>query len=304
MSTKFYSAEFLASMASDTATYQHFLASSIWTLDGSDQLAGAFEVDTSNGIENAVVTSVERAVLFGYRPAHDNKRKNGRTILILSGGDYAQLMVGTGCFPVANWLTSLGFNAFMLVHRLPNSNFGPQAPLDDARRALCMLEEKGFAQYGLGVYGFSSGGHLGAALLADYPKIWTSPPLSAAIPQIKFAIIGYGPISTNATGRTVVPDKAALEPPERQNLYDVLQPDVQIRNAPPTFFVFSGNDSAVPVINAYRLAGAITEAGALVELHVFADAPHGIDLSTVGLPASRWPQLCEAWLRQNKLLRV
>jgi acetyl esterase/lipase len=304
MSTQFYSAEFLANMASDNETYKLFLASSIWTLDGSDQLAGAFEVDTSNGIENAVVTSVERAVLFGYTPAYDNKRRNGRTILILSGGDYVKLMVGTGCFPVARWLTSLGFNAFMLVHRFPDPKSGPQAPLDDARRALSMLEEKGFAQYGLGVYGFSSGGHLGAALLADYPKIWTSPHLPATIPKLDFAIIGHGPISTNAKGRTNIPDVVALEPPERQELYDVMQPDALITSAPPTFIVHSGNDLLVPVVNAYRLAESITKAGASVELHVFADAPHGFGLDTVGLPASRWPYLCEAWLEQNGLLKA
>ena len=149
MNTKFYSAEFLASMASYNETYKHFFASSVWTLDGSDQLEDAFEVDTSNDIENAVVTSVERAVLFGYRPVDDNKRKNGRTILVLGGGGYVQLMVGRECIAVAKWLISLGFNAFVLVHRFPNSRSSPQAPLDDARRALGMLEEKGYAQYGL-----------------------------------------------------------------------------------------------------------------------------------------------------------
>lgn len=304
MNTKFYSAEFLASMASYNETYKYFFASSVWALDGSDQLEDAFEVDTSNDIENAVVTSVERAVLFGYRPVDDNKRKNGRTILVLGGGGYVQLMIGRECIAVAKWLTSLGFNAFVLVHRFPNSKSSPQAPLDDARRALGMLEEKGYAQYGLGVCGLSSGGHLGAALLADYPKTWTSPQSSTTIPKVDFAIIGYGPISTNAKGRTIVPDKAPLDPPEKQELYDVVQPDIQISTAPPTFIVYSGNDPVVPVLNAYRLAEGITEAGASVELHVFADAPHGFGLDTVGLPVSNWPNMCEAWLKQSGLLKA
>lgn len=304
MSTKFYSAAFLARMATDNETYKQFLASSIWTLDGSDRLEGAFELDISDGYNSAVVTNVERPVLFGYRPADDNERKNGRTILILGGGGYVQLMVGREGLAVANWLTTLGFNAFVLVHRFPNSNNGPQAPLDDARRALSLLEEKGYARYGLGVCGLSSGGHLGAALLAEYPETWSSPQLSAAIPKIDFAIIGYGPISTNAKGRTIIPDKAALEPPEKQELYDVVQPDTQISVAPPAFIVYSGNDPVVPVVNAYRLAEGITKAGATVELHVFANAPHGFGIDTVGLPVSKWPELCEAWLKQNGLLKA
>lgn len=302
-SSRIYPKDFLTKMASDHRTYKHFLASSIHTLDGSDQLEGAFEVNTSNGVDNTVVTSVERAVLFGYRPS-DDKNRNGRAVLILGGGGYVQLMVGREGIAVANWLNSLGFDAFVLVHRFPNSKSSPQAPLDDARRALRILEEKGYAQYGLGVCGLSSGGHLGAALLADYPNTWTSPELSATIPKIDFAIIGYGPISTNAKGRTVIHDKAPLEPPEKQELYDVVQPDAQISAAPPTFIVYSGNDSVVPVVNAYRLAQCITKAGAAVEMHIFADAPHGFGLDTVGLPVSKWPSLCEAWLKQNGLLKV
>jgi acetyl esterase/lipase len=284
---------------SSNSPYSGFQADSVYTLDGSDRLDGVFEVDTSNGIDNAVVTGVERAVLFGYKASNDNKGRNGRSVLILGGGGYVQLMVGREGIAVAKWLTSLGFDAFVLVHRFPNAKSSPQAPLDDARRALRVLEEKGHVENGLGVCGLSSGGHLGAALLADYPNTWKSPETSSAIPKIDFAIIGYGPISTNAKGRTIIPDKAALEPPEKQELYDVVQPDVQISAAPPTFIVYSGNDPVVPVVNACRLAEGVTKAGATVELHVFADAPHGFGLDTVGLPVSKWPDLCEAWLQQN-----
>ena len=83
-----------------------------------------------------------------------------------------------------------------------------------------------------------------------------------------------------------------------------MQPDVQISTAPPTFIVYSGNDPVVPVVNAYRLAEGITKTGASVELHVFADAPHGFGLDTVGLPVRNWPKMCEAWLEQNGLLKT
>jgi hypothetical protein len=63
-----------------------------------------------------------------------------------SGGNYVKLVGETNYCPVANWLMSLGFSAFMLVRRLPHSTFGPQAPLDDARCALCILKEKVLAQ--------------------------------------------------------------------------------------------------------------------------------------------------------------
>ncbi|KAF2627027.1 alpha/beta-hydrolase [Macroventuria anomochaeta] len=276
-------------------------ADNAWPLWDDQPSEGAFELLTNNGMDNAVVHSVERPWLFHYRPKTNS---NGRAILILGGGGYVELMVGREGVQVARWLAGLGFDAFVLVHRFPNAKSAPQAPVDDARRALNVIAAEGYSKKGLGICGLSSGGHLGAALLAEYPQTWTSPQASAAIPKTDFAIIGYGPISTNAKGRTIVLNKAALEPPAKQELYDVVQPDVQISTAPPTFIVYSGNDPVVPVVNAYRLAEGITKAGAAVELHVFADAPHGFALDTTGLPISKWPNLCEAWLEQNGLLKA
>ncbi|KZM21344.1 uncharacterized protein EKO05_0008860 [Ascochyta rabiei] len=271
-------------------------ADSAWPLWDSEPFEGALELTTENGVDSAVVHRVERPWLFHYRP---QANPNGRAILILGGGGYVELMVGREGVQVARWLAGLGFDAFVLVHRFPNATSAPQAPLDDARRALGIITAGRYSTQGLGICGLSSGGHLGAALLADYPSTWTSPSQSSTIPNIDFAIIGYGPISTNAKRRTILPNKAALEPPEKQELYDVVQPDVQISTAPPTFIVYSGNDPVVPVVNAYRLAEGITKTGAPVELHVFADAPHGFALDTIGLPVSKWPGLCEAWLEQN-----
>ncbi|KAF5010774.1 hypothetical protein FDECE_3071 [Fusarium decemcellulare] len=266
-----------------------------WPLWGGSSLEGAFELDTPGGsLDNAVVTKVERPFLFGYRPS----KPNGRGVLILGGGGYVQLMVGREGIAVARWLTSLGFYAFVLVHRFPTPDTNAQAPIDDARRALKLMAESGLAPAGLGICGLSSGGHLGAALLAEYPAAWTSP--DPEIPQTQFAIIGYGPISTNAVGRTIIENKPPLPPAEKQALYDIVQPDVQIASAaPPTFIVYSNNDPVVPVVNAYRLAEGITNNGGSVELHVFADAPHGFALDTPDLPVSKWPSICESWLRQN-----
>lgn len=318
--------------ATDAALLSADLAWPLW--DEGQPLEGAFQLDKPDGtIDTGVVTSVQRPWLFGYRPAAPAVKPNGRGILILGGGGYTQLMVGREGLAVARWLTGLGFHAFVLVHRFPNcsTSGGAQAPLDDARRALHVMAQSGLlashdeqSPSSIGICGLSSGGHLGAALLAEYPSAWTetsgggssskihssgevvlvTPPPPPPPPRAAFAIVGYGPISTNAKGRTIIPNKPALEPPEKQLLYDTVQPDVQISGtAPPTFIVYSGNDPVVPVVNAYRLAEGISASGASVELHVFADAPHGFALDTSEqVPVSRWPALCEAWLRQKGFL--
>lgn len=273
-----------------------------WPLWDEDRLQGAFDLACLDGtLDQAVVVKVQRPWLFGYRAPTSNRRG----VLILGGGGYTQLMVGREGIAVARWLTSLGLNAFVLIHRFPTAESGPQAPADDSRRALQLIGESELAADGLAICGLSSGGHLAAALLAAYPSQWkaTDPLGGVDLPRLKAAIIGYAPISTNAVGRQIVPNKPPLDPPAKQELYNILQPDVQIIDTPPpTFIVYSGSDKVVPVVNAYRLAEGISNAYATSELHIFADAPHGFAMDTEGLPVSQWPSLCEAWMRQIKFL--
>ncbi|KAK1973586.1 Alpha/Beta hydrolase protein [Colletotrichum cereale] len=278
-----------------------FAADSAWPLWDSEPVEGAFVIDLPDGtINQGVVTKVSRPWLFGYKPTQTS---NGRAVLILGGGGYVQLMVGREGIAVARWLANLGFEAFVLVHRFPNAETGPQAPVVDARQALRLIEQKKANIRGLAVCGLSSGGHLASVLLAEYPTVWATI-AGPLVPKLEFVIIGYGPISTNAKGHTIVPNKAPLDPPAKQKLYDIIIPDQQIiRPAPPAFIVYSATDPVVPVVNAYRLAQGLQAAEGSVELHVFADAPHGFGLDTEGLPVSKWPSLAEAWLNQKGYLK-
>ncbi|ETI65646.1 esterase [Sphingobium sp. C100] len=266
----------------------------IWPL--RDAAEGAFTLaDAAAAPEAAVVTAVERPVLLGYAP----DRPNGRAMLVLGGGGYTALMAGREGVQVARWLTALGYHAYVLLHRFPHAGTGPSAPLDDAMEAMRMIRASGLAAHGLGVVGLSSGGHLAACLIADYPAQWGS--MAPQRPDI--LVVGYAPISTNAAGRTIIPDKPPLPPLEKQALYDALQPDAQLLpDPPPAFIIYAGNDPVVPVENGHRLHDALVAAGGSAELHVFADAPHGFALDTPGLPVSLWPRLCEAWLRQQDFL--
>ncbi|MDH2130232.1 alpha/beta hydrolase [Sphingobium yanoikuyae] len=262
----------------------------VWPL--RDAPSGAFALEDANAApEQAVVTAVDRPVLLGYAP----DKPNGRAMLVLGGGGYVALMAGREGVQVARWLTSLGYHAFVLIHRFPHAGTGPSAPLDDALVAMRMIRASDLAPDGVGVVGLSSGGHLAACLAAHYPADWGD--VASQRPDV--LVIGYAPISTNAKGRTIVADKPPLPPVEKQALYDALQPDAQLLpGPPPAFIVYAGNDPVVPVENAHRLGRAWQDAGGSAELHIFADAPHGFALDTPDQPVSLWPRLCEAWLKQ------
>lgn len=251
------------------------------------------------------VSDVLQPRCFHFRPA----KPTGRAALVLAGGGYTRLVIGKEGVEVARWLCSIGLHAFVLAHRFPcarhavDGRNGSQAPVDDAIEAMRQIRaragEWGIDARGIGALGLSSGGHLASCLVSRYPASWRAPesPHASSSSRPDFLVVGYGPISTNASGRTVVPDKPPLPPPEKQALYEALQPDVQLLDAPPpAFIVYSANDDVVPVENAWRMQRALLAKGGSAELHVFADAPHGFALRATHRPVASWPGLCASWL--------
>lgn len=267
-------------------------ADRVRTLDGAALRDDALTLKAPDGDPaRAVVTAVVQPLLLDFAAPS----ACGRSILILGGGGYVELMAGREGVAVARWLNGLGYDAHVLIHRFPNAATGPAAPIADAMAAMRLL--RGEARSGVGVVGLSSGGHLAAALAARMPAQWGLVPDRATRPDM--LVIGYAPISTNAAGRTIVADKPPLMPLEKQALYDAIQPDAAVMTAPPPCFIaYSRNDPVVPVDNARRLADAWAGAGGEAELHIFADAPHGFALDTPDGPVTLWPQLCAAWLKQ------
>jgi acetyl esterase/lipase len=245
------------------------------------------------------IAAIARPQVLAFVP----EAPNGGAMLVMAGGGYTQLMVGKEGVEVALWLNSLGYHAFVLVHRFPDAAEGPQAPVDDAIEAMRLIRRRapdlGVDADRVSALGLSSGGHLAACLVAAYPDAWT-PPASAAPEQgarPNALIVGYGPISTNAERRAVIADKSPLLPVEKQALYDALQPDAQlVVDPPPAFIVYAASDPVVPVENGLRLQRAYLDRGAHVELHIFAEGPHGFALRSPDLPVGAWPGLCARWL--------
>ena len=282
-----------------------------WPLWGGDAGHSDFDQGPSEPLGEVVLDAVHHPRCFAFVP----ERPNGRAALVLAGGGYTQLVIGKEGFEVAHWLTGLGFHAFVLAHRFPCSaaaagaQCGAQAPVDDMIEGMRQIRARapvlGIDPHGVGVVGLSSGGHLAACLVANYPQGWVAPASAFADHESRpdFLVIGYGPISTNAKGRTVVANKLPLPPPEKQALYDALQPDAQlIDHPPPAFLVYAADDPIVPVENGRRLHAALQAKAVPAELHIFAHAPHGFALREPDLPVGLWPKLCGKWLRQIGML--
>jgi dipeptidyl aminopeptidase/acylaminoacyl peptidase len=69
------------------------------------------------------------------------------------------------------------------------------------------------------------------------------------------------------------------------------------RQTPPTFLWTSSMDAGVPPENSVAFYLALHKAGVPAELHVFAEAPHGVGLDLRNEAVGEWGMLLRNWFR-------
>lgn len=230
-------------------------------------------------------------------------KPTGTAVLVIPGGGYKALYFDDPPVAAARWLNTLGIDAFVLKHRLPNEGHkrGYDVPLQDAQRAMRIIRS-GKLSGGhtidparIGVMGFSAGGHLAAMLgtfhdASVYDAIDAIDALSA---RPDFMVLGYPPIPSPHD------DLGTADIAKLFKRYDIRE---RIGAATPAAFVFAGdNDRLVPYSNSVDFAEAMKRAGAPVELHIFPGAGHSIGFNGLG-PEAAWRDLCVAWMRARGLL--
>ena len=67
-------------------------------------------------------------------------------------------------------------------------------------------------------------------------------------------------------------------------------------------FIAMSNDDRVGPENAVQLYLALKRAEVPAELHIYADGGHGYGMRKTASPSATWPQRCEDWLRNRKLI--
>lgn len=239
-------------------------------------------------------TYVSRPTMTVYRP---RGRNTGAAMLVLPGGGYKAVAMDLEGTEVCDWLTKQGITCIVLKYRVPQAwrhdgverPPAVQLPVQDAQRAIGLLRHRA-TSYGIdprkvGVIGFSAGGHLAAAVSnatrRTYETVDAADQESA---RPDFAVLLYpGHLWDERSG------KANLK----------LSPWVEIsRNAPPTLLIHSMNDPTDDVRHSLAYGVALHEAGAEVEMHLYAKGGHAFGLRPTPDPiTTEWPGLVERWLR-------
>lgn len=263
----------------------------------------------SDSIVNEIVYKVGTPGMYVFEPSKMADRRGA--VLILPGGGYAHLAFQINGFHMAKWFNTIGFTAFVLNYRLPQSRDVDtcyKAPLQDAQRAMRYIrahaDKWGIEKNKIGVMGCSAGGHL-AACVCTFPEDWGRwgdsldhisffPDFAILVsPVIDMGIGGHKSSRTNLLGK--------YETPELQALFSC---DTRVtKDTPPAFLVHALNDRSVSCLNSLAYFKALKENGVKnSSLHIFPAGGHGINLRNNPGTTDFWTDLAEEWLKEIGML--
>ncbi|ADL00750.1 alpha/beta hydrolase [Brevundimonas subvibrioides] len=236
------------------------------------------------------------------------ERPNGAALLLIPGGGYRWAVVDKEGMDVARVFAAAGVTCFVLRYRLPADGWtaGPDAPLQDAQRALRLIRANA-ADYGIdpdriASLGASAGGHL-AGLLAARRDATYAPVDAADAASFRpdLNVLLY-PVATMADpfvhagsreqllGPTPTPEQIAAWSLERMDWTGV----------GPTVLIHAIDDPAVVVENSLNLLATLRTARVTSEAHLFQEGGHGFGIRLIsGRPAAVWPDLVRAFGARN-----
>lgn len=267
-------------------------------MPGSGTATGPEKIG-SEGAATGSVSNVTVPRMVVVRP----KKPNGAAVLVIGGGGYFRIQVGSAAMPTAQWLAKRGITAFVLYYRLPGDGWSSDTPFQDGQRAMRLLRGNwktlGIDPKRIGVIGFSAGGHLAGTLATRgahdfYPAIDAVDTVSA-VPD--FAGLIYPVISMRAPIDTTRTARYVSKLPDWRDSFSV---EAQVTaTTPPIFLAHAFDDPTADVAHSLRLAAAMHAAKRPVEMHLFERGGHSWGLGKPGDPVAAWPRLFSSWVRAN-----
>ncbi|PVM89985.1 pectin acetylesterase [Caulobacter radicis] len=242
----------------------------------------------ANVIEGAwpdrTIDVVTRAELHAFRV----EAPKGR-VLVCAGGGYLRLMHDREGVEAALWLNGLGYDAYVLAHRLPGAA-SPDGvwPFDIALTDGLSALEAIPTDLPSFVLGLSSGGHLAGTLACQ----------KAA--DLAGVLITYAPINANHRDYKAPAGKPDYPPVEKQAFYDAWPIGIaaQPHGVPacPVFLAYALLDEVVPVEHALNFITTARDLKLDLDAHVFGQAPHGFALRELAGTHGAWPELAARWM--------
>lgn len=232
------------------------------------------------------------------------ERPNGASLLLIPGGGYKWAVVDKEGLDCARVFAAAGITCFVLRYRLPGDGWaaGPDAPLQDAQRALRIVRARAVADgldpVRVAVLGASAGGHLAGMLTARTDQTYAPvDEIDTVSMRPDLSILLY-PVATMRDPFVHAGSRKEMlgETPSTEAIARYSLERMDWTGRPPVFLLHAMDDEAVPVENSLSLLPVIRSAGVPVEAHLFQEGGHGFGIRLIaGKPAAVWPELVLRW---------
>ncbi len=268
---------------------------------GNDAKVGSEQVGTK-GAARGAYTNISVPRMEVVRPA----KPNGAAVLVIGGGGYHRIQIGSASRPLARRLAGEGITAFVLFYRLPADGWNADAPFQDGQRAMRMIRANAkrwsIDPARLGTVGFSAGGHLAGILAtrgAD-PFYQTSDRIDSENAVPAFAGLIYPvaslmpPLDTTQSAKNL----KRLGNPASWSVEKLVSPVT-----PPMFIAHAADDPIADVAHSQQLYSAMRAAKRSVELHLFNTGGHSWGLGKPDQAVALWPEMFLRWGHEQGWLR-
>ena len=236
------------------------------------------------------------------------ERPNGAALLLIPGGGYRWAVLDKEGFDVARVFAAAGVTCFVLRYRLPADGWaaGPNAPLQDAQRALRLIrahaEDYGVDPARIASLGASAGGHLAGLLAARPDATYEAVDAADAVSHRPDLTILLYPVTTLADPFAHKGSRDHLlgpsPTPEMISRWSLDRMDWT--GVGPTVLIHALDDAGVPPENSLQLLAALRASAVTSEAHLFQEGGHGFGIRLIaGKPAAVWPELVLAFGRRN-----
>ncbi|MFO8001754.1 MAG: alpha/beta hydrolase [Marinilabilia sp.] len=260
------------------------------------------EEKTEPGEGAAHLSKVTHPELWHFPASEDSVRP---AVIICPGGGYRYQAYDHEGKQVAEWLSSLGYQAFVLKYRLPDEELFTDAsyiPLMDARQAIQTVRQQagklGVDPNAIGIMGFSAGGHLAASASVLFDE---EIPFAPFGPEVRpdFSVLIY-PVISMKDKYTHGGSKKELigeNPPPQLETFFSTEKHINT-STPPAFILHAEDDEAVDPENTKLYARALREHQIEVEEIIIPEGGHGFGFREDS-EAFEWTQHLARWLEEN-----
>jgi acetyl esterase/lipase len=263
-----------------------------------------FQLPPDNRDTLVVIPRTLMPTLKAYLP--DSLKATGIAVIICSGGAYYKVSDWAEGIPTAQAFAKTGITAFVLHYRVPRSDLMTHkeiVPMEDLQRAIQYVREHAEEYHidtsGIGVMGYSAGGHLVSTVCTHLNEIYIDNPKSINL-RPDFMILAY-PVISFADSLTHLVTREKLIGPDigADRIWEYSNELHVDSQTPPAFIMHSIDDTGVKLANSLYFAAALEANKVPVSLFFYAKGGHGFGVKNPKSSVS-WIEPCIAWINERQ----